>query len=339
MKVPLLSLSRVITLAATLVLSGCATVYPPLGWTLGAYAEDEVTPYVLSEDDPNLAACGTGNGLTQLMASFSRVVESPDYVLFYTHLLTGLCAEEHAYEADRRYWRARQQGQPVIARDELLQAQRWHALAAERRMNSVTALTRRYGDLDEPRCPRLRSRNDELAYMVGLVTALQAVRSDLLSGGQVGVPRDLAVQAMRASTCLDNERWWGVPQAIRATVWSFVPGSAPEGADVWQAYRQAGAIAARNGATLPLTLFALGAGNQGHDDKLREALRQAAAILDAEMAPPEPYALVDFISRGQLLYLSDQIWIEQTGARTPAGALGTFPGESRRPAPNIQDLL
>ena len=98
-------------------------------------------------------------------------------------------------------------------------------------------------------------------------------------------------------------------------------------------------FAARNGATLPLTLFALGAGNQGHDDELREALRQAAAILDAEMAPPKPYALVDFISRGQLLYLSDQIWIEQTGARTPAGALGTFPGESRRPAPNIQDLL
>ena len=176
MKVPLLSLSRVITLAATLVLSGCATVYPPLGWTLGAYAEDEVTPYVLSEDDPNLAACGTGNGLTQLMASFSRVVESPDYVLFYTHLLTGLCAEEHAYEADRRYWRARQQGQPVIARDELLQAQRWHALAAERRMNSVTALTRRYGDLDEPRCPRLRSRNDELAYMLRCVPALHSGR-------------------------------------------------------------------------------------------------------------------------------------------------------------------
>ena len=40
MKVPLLSLSRVITLAATLVLSGCATVYPPLGWTCLLYTSD-----------------------------------------------------------------------------------------------------------------------------------------------------------------------------------------------------------------------------------------------------------------------------------------------------------
>ncbi|MEY1661199.1 hypothetical protein [Isoalcanivorax beigongshangi] len=333
------SLSLLTALAATLVLSGCAALYPPLGWTLGAYAKGEVVPYVLDENDANVSACGTGNGLTQLMASFGRVVKSPDYVLFYTDLLTGLCAEEQAYEADLRHWRARQQGQSVIARDELLQAQRWHALAAERRMKAVGALTRRYGELDERYCPRLRTRDDELTYMVGLVTVLQAVRSDLLSGAQVGVPRDLAMQAMRSSTCLDNEKWWGVPQAIRATVWSFVPGSAPDGADIWQAYRQAGAVAARHGATLPLTLFALGAGNQGRDNELREALRQAAAIRAAEVAPPEPYALVDFISRGQLLYLSDQIWIEQTGARTPAGALGTFPGESRRPAANIQGLL
>jgi hypothetical protein len=40
----------------------------------------------------------------------------------------------------------------------------------------------------------------------------------------------------------------------------------------------------------------------------------------------------------QLRHFSDQIWTRATGARTPVGAFGTFPGEKSK-APDIKGLL
>ncbi|HLR16763.1 MAG TPA: hypothetical protein VK099_02730 [Alcanivoracaceae bacterium] len=328
----------VITLTLSLI-SGCAVVYKPLGWTISAFSKDEVVSYVLTQPDVDVAICGTGPGLTQLVASLGNVVKDPSYVLFYTDLLTGFCAEAQAYEADLRHIRASHQNQVAIAKDELIASRRWHAIAAERRMKAVAHLTNRYGSLDNDYCPRLFNTNEELAYLLGLTTALQAVRSDLLSGAQVGVPRDLAVQAMRASLCLDNEKWWGTPAAIRSTVWAFVPGAAPKGANIWRSYKEATDLAQQSSALYPVVLHALGAENQGNEKEMRDALRLAAKIQSSAVEFPPEYALVNTISAAQIEFLSDTIWMRLTGSRTPAAALGTFPDERQQREVNLDGLL
>src|SRR5690625_2357947 len=265
-------------LSFSVLLSGCSTVYKPLGWVISSYSQDEVVSYVLAHADAHVSVCGTGEGLTQLVGSFGRVVKDPNYTLFYTELLTGFCAEAKAYEANLKHLRASQQNQTTIARDELMLAQRWHAIAAQRRMRAVEFVTAKYGAIGNESCPKLFKAEDELTYMLGLVTALQAVRSDLLSGAQVGIKRDLAARTMRSSECLDNEAWWGVPQAIRSTVWAFVPGTLTNGEDIWESYEATTQLAKANDALFPMVMYALGADNQGNDEALRRALKEAGEI-------------------------------------------------------------
>src|SRR5699024_10915797 len=171
-----LGLSYLLVASAALLLSGCATVYKPLGWVISSYSKDEVVPYALAHPDAEVSICGTGEGLAQFVGSFGRVVKDPNYTLFYTELLTGFCAESRAYESHLRYLRASHQNQTTIARDELMLAQRWHAIAAERRVRAVNFMTARYGDIGGDTCPNLFKDEDEITYLLGLVTALQAVR-------------------------------------------------------------------------------------------------------------------------------------------------------------------
>lgn len=335
--------THLIIVAAALSLSGCATVYKPLGWAISSYSKDEVVPYALAHPDAEVSVCGTGEGLTQLVGSFGRVVKDPSYTLFYTELLTGFCAENKAYEANLRHLRASHQNQTTVARDELILAQRWHGIAAERRVRAVEFMTARYGEIGNDTCPNLFKDADEITYLLGLVTALQAVRSDLLSGAQVGVKRDLAARTMRSSHCLDDEKWWGAPQAIRSTVWAFVPGTLPKQQDLWQSYQQAGAVAKEHDALLPLVLYALGADNQGEESEMRKALRMAGEVqqqlASAQHDFPAIYQLVNAISHDQLRYMSDTLWMEQKGHRSPPQSLGEFPDEAKRAPADIDGLL
>ncbi|WP_417214047.1 hypothetical protein [Alcanivorax sp.] len=338
-----LSIKGLLLASAALLFSGCTTVYKPLGWVISSYSKDEVVPYAMAHPDADVSVCGTGQGLTQLVGSFGRVVKDPNYTLFYTELLTGFCAENKAYEANLRYLRAEQQDQITIARDELMLAKRWHAIAAERRVRAVDFVTARYGDIGNETCPNLFKESDEITYMLGLVTALQAVRSDLLSGAQVGVNRDLAARTMRSSHCLDNEKWWGTPQAIRSTVWAFVPGTLPDNKDLWQNYQAADEIAKQHDALFPLVLHAIGADNQGKDAQVRKALKLAGDVQQRlnsdEHQFPAIYQLVNAISHDQLRQMSDAIWMEQKGHRSPPNSLDKFPDEAQRAPADIDGLL
>lgn len=327
----------VLGLLGGLVASGCTPLYMPVGGVLSAYSADHVVPHVQSLDDSDMAACGTGNSLQQLLGSFQGVGVNPHFVLFYTELLAGACAEAKANEANLQYLVARQEGRAAAARDARIAEQRWHALAAQRRLRAYNHIVARYGDPADARCPRLWGDDNQLAYLLGLVTGLQAVQSDLRSGAQVGVPRDIAVNAGRAASCLNNEKWWGVPQAIEATVWAFVPGTLPEGRDTWESFRQAAAVAERSNMRLAIALYGNGADNQGNEAEVRAALERIASV-GRNGSPPEQYVLIDRLAEAVAWQLSDQIWISETGSRTPIGSLGRFPG-SQQPAPDIDGLL
>jgi len=323
--------------AAGLALSACAPMYSATGVLLSGYAKDNVVPYVQASKDTDLATCGTALGQSQLLGSFSRVMDDPDYLMFYNSLLAGYCADGYAAEANLRYLRASQSGNVEEATDARIAEKRWHAVAARRRYTAYRHLVETYGRPGVGGCPDLDDESDQSTYLIGLVTVLQAVQSDLLSGSQVGIPRDLAVNAGRAAKCLDNDRWWGVPDAVQATVWSFVPGTTPEGKTPWQVFHKSAAQAKASGMRLALALYGIAAENQGRTDELQRAIAAAAAIR-GDQAPSE-YVLVDRLAVAQLRHLSDKLWTEAEGHRTPIDGLGQFPGESSSPKPDTKGLL
>lgn len=317
--------------------TGCGIVYTPTGKVISHYASDHVVPYVKATDDPDLATCGTGLGQNHFVASFSRVMDDPAYVMFYNNLLSGYCADSKAAEANLRYLRARRAGNVAEASDARTEEKRWHTVTAKRRQQAFQEAVSIYALPDSGECPRLRDDSDQITYLLALVTGLQAVQSDFLSGAQVGVPRNIAINAGRAAECLDNEKWWGVPRAIQATVWNFVPGTTPEGVSPWRVYEQSAELAERSGMRLALALWATGAQNQGNDEQLRLAMRAAGAIDPA--STPEEYRLIDRLATVQLRHLSDQVWTEMSGERTPMGALGRFPDDAQENVPDTEGLL
>jgi hypothetical protein len=50
---------------------------------------------------------------------------------------------------------------------------------------------------------------------------------------------------------------------------------------------------------------------------------------------------MDIMATRQIMAVSDRLWTEATGARTPVGGLGTFWDDARKQAPSldIDDLL
>ena len=88
-------------------------------------------------------------------------------------------------------------------------------------------------------CPSLGNDTEEFEYMAGTLTSIQALLSDIQASSSVGVPQDVAARAGRATTCMDNEKWWGVPNALQAVVWLSVPGTMPEGKDPWAQLKEA----------------------------------------------------------------------------------------------------
>lgn len=70
---------------------------------------------------------------------------------------------------------------------------------------------------------------------MGLVTGMQAIVNDANSGAMAGIPRNIAPQAERAVRCVENEKWGGVPNAVRALVWLLLPDTRPPmSPDPWQ---------------------------------------------------------------------------------------------------------
>jgi hypothetical protein len=94
------------------------------------------------------------------------------------------------------------------AQDARIEQKRWAAIAAQRQYNAYQLFAQRWESkykyhLGES-CPKMRSDKDQLTYMLGLLSGLQAVTNDINSGGDVNVPKDIAGIVERSMACLDN---------------------------------------------------------------------------------------------------------------------------------------
>jgi hypothetical protein len=109
-------------------------------------------------------------------------------------------------------------------------------------------------------------------------------------------------------------------------VWTSVPGTAPAGADPWQAFREAAHAGDAAGVRLASALRAQRAAAVGRLDELQAAIRAHAESLRRHASAPR-WRLLDQLATRLILHESDRLWTQAEGHRTPYGELGSLPGE------------
>lgn len=314
-----------VVIATGLLLAGCmGTFQSTTGDVMSDYSERHLIPWVLANGDTGIA-CETGVSMVSFLVSFERVTDPPYGAAIPTLLSAAVCAQEQAYEADLASRRAIRRADVPAAKDARILEKRHNVVAARRYLAAWQALVAKFGEPGES-CPEFESRYDELIYTLGLVSVVQALQHDMAAESRVGVPLDAPAKAARGTDCLNNERWWGVPQALRAVIWTSIPGTAPEGADPWDELAQAAAIGEKAGVRLAHAFQAQAAVGTGKEDVLKQTIAAHAKSLDAT-PPAKQWATVDRFGTLQVLNLSDRLWTDAEGHRTPFGGLGSFPEE------------
>lgn len=325
--------------SATLLLSGCS-LNKAIGDGMVKFSKTDMIPYLMSMDDPHVA-CVNGEANAPLLLTFERAGTNVNQLGVLIQMTTGGCAEQEANEQELRYLRASKAGQTAEAMDARAAQKTWNALAAQRYYAGYRRLVAFYGEPGEA-CPtwRLRRELDQLAYLLGLITGVQAVVQDVAAERAVDVPMDIAAKADRAASCLDNEKWWGMPQAIHAAVALLNPTIDAQGKDPWQELAQAAAIGEKAGVRLPHVFQAMVAQTKGDDVRLRQAIKAFVAAGEKGQVN-ERYRMIDRVAVQTMKAVSDRYWTEHTGQRTPHLQLGHFWDEKAAPTPTValDDIL
>lgn len=328
--------------AIALGLAGCSAnpVYTTTGIVLSNYAESEATPYVLEMTDARMA-CKLGEALDPLVYSFGRVTTPPDTTGSLLMLLAANCSEYELMEAELRFLSADFEGNANRARDAREQVKRLNEEVANRR---VLAFNRAMAAFDfdpaaEPlECPFLFSDQDELTFMIGLVTGLQAIVNDANSGAAAGVPRNIAPQAERAIRCIDDEKWGGIPNAVRAVVWLLLPDTRPDlSPDPWRVLENSSRLGFERGFRVSSALEIVAAETFGRPEVKARAIANAAEAEDT-MEVSAAYPLLDAVAKRILLHASDKHWVSEYGYRTPSNQFGSMSPVSQRAPVQTMDL-
>lgn len=307
--------------AATTVLTGC------LAKTIDKFTVKGVVVRSMQLPDADMA-CELGVSLRSALAAATSPKRPSRQALLISDMTAGMCDEIASLDAelDQALALSAAHGldpvpRAVAAQDARLRADRLHERSATRYYRSWLMAQDAFGPYGEG-CPKLKER-DELPYFLGLFAGVQAVLHDSAAGGPVGVPKETLLLAGRASECLEDDKWWHVPQAIRGAVWATIPGSGPEGVDPWTLIADAADKSDPQGVRIARALQVTIAVNNGRDDVAREGILKHGEAIQAHAVDPD-YQLLDRFSFLLSQFQSDLFWIAEEGHRTPV--FGTLPG-------------
>ncbi len=326
---------RLTSATIALALLGCGdTMHALTGDTMGEFAVHHMTPYLMGTSDLDMG-CETGVSLVSMLLAYGRVTDAPHQAAIASLVSAGSCAQADAWEYELRRMRAVRAGNAAEATDARISEKRAHAVAAGRFHRAWGHLVEHYGEPDGKKCPEFEEARDEVGYLLGLLAGAQAVQHDRAANNMAGVPLDVPRKAERGLTCLNNERWWHVPQALRAAIWTGVPGATPAGEDPWKRLNEAAAAGSKSGVRIAQAIYAQAAAANGKNDVVRQVIVAHVASKEATPAAAR-WRLLDETSTFQLLVLSDRLWTGATGHRTPNGRLGHFWDEA---PPKADDSL
>lgn len=311
---------------ASVALSGCGVVnhmiYKTTGDVMQGFSKDHTVPYLLESSDLAMG-CSMSEATAPLLMSFGRVTSEPDQLAVMLYLSAGGCSEEHAREYELQGLAALRAMDADNAEDAMIRQKRAHATAAKRYFRGWQHHNTFYGEPGNGECPDFDDDLDEFIYLAGLLSGLQALNAEIQSTSAIGVPKNVGSMVARATSCLDNEKWWGAPMALRATVWAMIPGATPDGEDPFQRLEIADRQGVEAGVRISHVFHAISAQNKGDNERLRNVIRTHAESLD-ETPSNEQWRFVDAMATQMIVAISDRLWVESNGHRTPMGQLGTF---------------
>jgi len=321
-----------------LILSTCSLVHKNTGDVLIGFAEDETIPYVLASNDLDLG-CAMSKAFTPFILSFSRVTAPPNQLAIMLYLLTGSCSEVMAWEEELRHLRALYSKNILEAQDARITQKRFLNQAARRQLAGYDRLILAIAEPGRE-CPVFDSDNAELYWLIGLLNGLQAMLNDLASEGSANVPLDIASKIGRGASCLNNEHWWGLPRAIQAAIWVAIPSNKPANVDPLKELEHSMQIGLQQGVLITQVLGAKIQMGLGHIDQVKAIIhRHKEASTQASVT--STLRLLNEFTTLQLQAISDRLWTEATGKRTPIARLGTFWDDPKEALDtiNIDDML
>ncbi|KEF33036.1 hypothetical protein D777_00044 [Marinobacter nitratireducens] len=325
--------------AASIALSGCGVVnhmiYKTTGDVMQGFSRNHTVPYLMESRDLAMG-CAMSEATAPLLMSFGRVTSEPDQIAVMLYLSAGGCAEEQAREHELAGLAAMNALNADGAEDAMIQQKRAYSLASKRYFRAWKHHNAYYGEPGTGECPDFDDDMDEFIYMAGLLSGLQALNAQIQSTSSIGVPANIGSVVARATGCLENEKWWGAPMALRATVWAMIPGAQPQGEDAFERLAIADDQGEKAGVRLPHVFHAIAAINKGDQALVKDVIREHARSLD-EDAANEEWQFVDAMATDMLVAISDRLWVENTGHRTPMGQFGSF-WDDKQEAVETMDL-
>lgn len=318
---------------SSVFLNGCANMATNMaGKAMVTFGETSMMPYFMASNDTEVL-CAMGEGMTPMIMSFGKSV---DEMVPMVTMASGMCADLKAKEQELRYLRAMRNNDSTEAQDARTMQKRYLQLSAERNYEGYKAIARRFGDPQEG-CPKL-SHFQELYYLMGLVGGIQALLADVQTGGTVGVPMNMGNKVLAGVKCMDNYEWWGLPEGVEAISMLLLPGEYDK--DPNKMIADARRIGKAKGVYMVNMLLAILYDTKGDQAKLREIIKDHVKTLEANAGDPTLNFLNAMTTR-QLELISDRLWTENTGQRTPFGKLGSFWDDKpdQKAALDIEDLL
>jgi len=325
-----ITLVAAIVWALTLAQTACN-----LGRAVDRTTRKTLAPGILASSDvPMACAVGATMAPTMMALGYGKTPEkSPRQAVTLTLVAAGMCAELAAWDDELRGEQIRhsmtagapgQQAGPLL-QDALIRERRHHVEVARRDLGAFEGAVAAFGAPTEANeCPARLRKEEELIFLLGLTAGLLAVIHDVAAERALGVSQAIPRLVERGAGCLDDRRWRGLPGALKAAVWVSVPGAAPAGVDAWAALADAAARGEAEGLWLGRALEAQAAAAAGKDELLRAAITRHAAAARSQGAAD--LALLNDYAGRMIQHFSDRIWMADKGHRTPAGALGSFPG-------------
>ena len=326
-------------LTLLLLVSAMTLVVNNTGKILVGFVEDHAVPYVLKTDDVAMG-CVMAEALTLLIPSLAQINASPYKLAVMFDFLSGSCAEFKATEEELRYIRAIHVKNVTEAQDARILQKRFLNLAAHRQLKGYLNLELAFPEMPGNRCPDFTSWNDEFYWLIGLMDGLQAVLNDLASEGGAQVPLDISLKVGRGAGCLDNKRWWGLPNAIQSAIWVSFPGHKPESIEPLMLLDQAMKTGMQQGMLIVHVIAAKIYIGLGNSERVKEIIRSNVQNRTSFSANPD-FLFLNQVASIQIQAISDYMWTEATGKRTPVGGLGTFwdDPESTEDTVDISDIL
>lgn len=329
---------RVVLLCVLLALVSACSPYKVAGDHLMRFSKKVIVPHELGGTDLGIG-CRAVMSWTAPGIAFEQVGTDVNQIGELLQLTAGVCSEMESLEYELAFLRAMRAQQPYVAQDARIEQKRALAVAARREYAAYKRFIRHYGTPEEGKCPAFKTDFDELVYMVGMLAGVQAMINDAQTGQFISVPRDIAPAITHMVNCIDGEKWWDIPSGVRAAIWHTIPLFAPENVNAMEIMERVAKRGEHDGVRLGHVIWAMASVNSGDTANAKRAIRDFSSVGDSYVPNPK-YRILDTIAGDIMLAISDRIWTEQAGHRTPIRGLGTFPDDPPKSAPGgIDDLL